>query len=431
MGINVNMFAIQNGIDGNYLEVKLQDTEQLDQIAMKVIEKDTPEFLIPFRITTVNGEVVLKYKLVNATALKYTNMILPKNIFIQMYCNLLVPFLKGKDWFLNPHNICIDPQYIFCDNYTYKVYLIYIPEKTYINTDEEIMNFFKKVFANTTISDDKDFQVNLFRFFANEEATLSDLYRMLKEECERKMESGQAIPKPMAKTFSVAPIPAAKVVAPSSSAKTVKKEKKTEEMISDVKEKEANRSVIEELFSDKKKEKKKDKKKAFGIFGKKKEGDIQKKEEANPLEHGESMSFPSVSEISSLPLCQIEESDVTEIKGGVFGNVTASLELIDSAVPGAMQRIVLDFRGEYAIVGRISADEIKPEIAFPSEFKRIGRRHARIERRGEEYYIIDLGSMNHTLLNGQILVPNQPYRLQNGMELTFTDSKPVRYKVRL
>lgn len=45
--------------------------------------------------------------------------------------------------------------------------------------------------------------------------------------------------------------------------------------------------------------------------------------------------------------------------------------------------------------------------------------------------MIDLGSANHTLLDGQVLIPNQPYALKDGGELTFTDSRPVRYRIHL
>ena len=123
-------------------------------------------------------------------------------------------------------------------------------------------------------------------------------------------------------------------------------------------------------------------------------------------------------------------SDETEISGGSSSYVSVYLELIESPIAGVMRRINLDFQGDYVIIGRNSSDQVKPDIAFPSEFKRMGRQHARIERRGGKYYIIDLGSANHTFLNGRVLAPNQPYQLEDGMELGFTD-KTVSYRVRL
>ena len=65
------------------------------------------------------------------------------------------------------------------------------------------------------------------------------------------------------------------------------------------------------------------------------------------------------------------------------------------------------------------------------DFSRIGRKHARIEKNGNGYCIIDLGSANHTLINNQVLIPNQPYPLPDGGEVTFTTSKPVKYRIHL
>lgn len=44
----------------------------------------------------------------------------------------------------------------------------------------------------------------------------------------------------------------------------------------------------------------------------------------------------------------------------------------------------------------------------------IGRQHAVIEKRDEDYYIKDLGSVNHTHLNDKLLHENEPYFLHHG-----------------
>jgi hypothetical protein len=53
------------------------------------------------------------------------------------------------------------------------------------------------------------------------------------------------------------------------------------------------------------------------------------------------------------------------------------------------------------------------DIALPE--RQISRRHARIERRNQGYFLIDLGSRNGTFVNGQEI--NQPYFLQDGDEI--------------
>lgn len=44
----------------------------------------------------------------------------------------------------------------------------------------------------------------------------------------------------------------------------------------------------------------------------------------------------------------------------------------------------------------------------------VSRRHAMIRSTGDKYVLIDLNSSNGTWLNGQILIPTQPYDLPNG-----------------
>ena len=89
------------------------------------------------------------------------------------------------------------------------------------------------------------------------------------------------------------------------------------------------------------------------------------------------------------------------------------------------------FEKPFITLGRISTDSVKPDVAFGSELKRIGRMHARIEKNGENFYMIDLGSANHTSINGEIMIPNYPYMLKNGDEVAFATSRPVRYRVNL
>ena len=73
---------------------------------------------------------------------------------------------------------------------------------------------------------------------------------------------------------------------------------------------------------------------------------------------------------------------------------------------------------EHAIhLGRIDpAADIFPEIDLSKHnpTKQISRRHARILRQNEAIFVEDLGSINGTYINGQILTPYLPQPLNNG-----------------
>lgn len=455
-------FTLQSSLEANYLNIQLQESMELDEIAINVIREDCPDFLIPFRMVDINGSVSLKYKLINTIALEYADMTLHKSEFISFYMSLLNPFINGNDWFLDYHNFCIDARYIYLDKVANKTAFIYIPEQSYRSTDEEILEFFKNTFIRITIVDDANFQVRLYQYFAQNDVTLAGLYRLLQEE-NKKVNSNVApvasVPKvPQAsqpqmysamreqpnpvKPESVKPesvqVPVkepAKMPVPDSN-KGIQDEVASDSdevmqaLFGDGKKKSKEKPVKEKSVKEKPvKEKNVPEKKAggFSLFGKKKEpaavpevvpaGNPQQN---NPQEVIYAQSFS-----------MMNSDDKTEIFTEDVVAGAAYLELIESPIQGAIPRIDLGFDKPYITIGRSSSDEIQPDVAFSREFSRIGRKHARIEKKNGLYYVIDLGSVNHTLLNGVVLMPNEPCQLLDGGELTFTDSKPVRYRIHL
>lgn len=193
-------FSLQSSLEGNYLNIALPLAAEVDEIAVRVMEEDCPDFLIPFRIVTVNGSTNLRYKLINTIALAYSDRNLSKQQFVKLFMDLLTPFMKGKDWFLDYHNLCIDPRYVFINKMNNGVSLIYVPEDSYRYSDEEIKKFFKNLFTEITIADDPGFQVTMFRYFGNEDANLADLYQILLQE-QKKTGMGQtAVPQYAAQT---------------------------------------------------------------------------------------------------------------------------------------------------------------------------------------------------------------------------------------
>lgn len=464
-------FSLISSLEANYLNIELQEPVRLDEIAVHVIKEDCPDFLIPFRILNINNRVTLKYKLINTIALEYSDRHLYKQEFVRLYLNLLTPFIKGKDWFLDYHYFCIDSRYIYIDKMNSNVCFIYIPEKSYRNTDEEILRFFQKTFTSITISDDAGFQVRLYQYFSGREITLSDLYGMLLQEIQNAGIEKRHIAAPASASddeYCAAPIPASapKPILPVAPAETQEKKvsghkfpfQAERKPASDKKEQaelasEAvldstgdSEAVVEALFGSGKKKKetakkpveeknKKKKEGGFSLFGKKKQ-EVSMSD--SPLS---TPAWPPVpSPVSSGNSSQAfggfvsgsgEGDDRTEIFSVDLPAAAAYMELVESPIPGAIPRISLDFVDSFIIIGRMSSDEVQPDVAFSRDFSRIGRRHARIENKDGMFYVIDLGSANHTILNEQTLIPNQSYQLTDGSIITFTNSKPVRYRVHL
>jgi pSer/pThr/pTyr-binding forkhead associated (FHA) protein len=80
-------------------------------------------------------------------------------------------------------------------------------------------------------------------------------------------------------------------------------------------------------------------------------------------------------------------------------------------------------RVEFALEGdahEVGRDE---DVAIRVDEPLVSRRHARVERRGEGWVVIDLGSTNFTRVNGQRV--RRERELEHGDELSFGRARLV------
>lgn len=452
-------FQMQSALDGNYVNIVLPASCRQDRIAVRVIKESCPEFLLPFGMTDINDQVTLKYKVPNAVALKYLNGSFTKQMFLDFYAGLLEPFVRGYDWFLDYHYVCIAPDYIYVDKQTIKSGFLYIPEQSYRNTDEEIVDFLKNVLNKVQVTDDSAFLVRLYQYFNLGNVVLSDLDNMIKAEKNKmapKPVGAAAVrsmtPQSAAGTAASTPVGAASNAA--SGAASGSQPPSSGASGSD------DNDMMNALFGSpsKKKEKppkpKKQREKPVkaekpekaekglfggGLFGRKK----AKETGTNPAEN----QAPPQAVQTALPVRNAEpqqaapamtlafqdpaaESSVTMIAGTSY-QAEKCLELIGSERAGAIARISLDFPNDFITIGRESGDAVQPDIRFDKSFRQVSRMHLRIERKGDIYYVIDLGSGNHTLIDGQMMVPNTQYQLNPGSVLSIAANLPVRYRVNI
>lgn len=458
--MNFENFELQSSFEANYLNVYLGEPVNLDEIAIRTIENDSPDFLIPFKITDINGRSMFRYRLINTVALEYADKSMSGVDFLQFSIQVLKPFVKGRDWFLDYHFICINPVYVFVERNYGGVKYIYIPEAEYINTDSDILEFLKNTLTNVNITDDKDLELALFKYFAGGTITLNGLWQLLQQEKEKRVRRQQSNPfqqsvnqQPAIQTANQPQqqVQQSQYQTPKNQFKSSnadmaethdgdaiqalfggnsRKHAKSDKIDNDKNKRDKienspktkNESMFGRLFSGKKDDKSKQDNQQNNM-GYASNARVVPDNHAN-VSYGNMAMQQSVYSMAS---------DQTEVIGfdEAAHNGAAYLELIDSQQPGAMPIISLAFSKPFITIGRLSSDENRPDIAFPAEFKRIGRKHARIEINNNNYYLIDLGSVNHTLINGTVLVPNQPYQLVNGMEIAFTESRPVRYRVHM
>jgi hypothetical protein len=92
-------------------------------------------------------------------------------------------------------------------------------------------------------------------------------------------------------------------------------------------------------------------------------------------------------------------------------------------VRGARQMIRLQPRGDEIVIGRQSSDSVMlPDIdlsPFQADTQGVSRLHAGLRRQENTLVISDLGSLNHTYINGQKLHQHEVRVLHDGDELRF------------
>ena len=463
-------FSVQAAADANYLDISPEEPARLDPIALRMLQEDKPEFFLPVQVRTMNDRLSLRYRLQNAVSL--SNSIggaLTKREFVELALSLLTPFMKCRDWFLDYHYICVNPQFILHDRHSGGYLFVYVPEQSFYNDDREIISFFESVLNYIDISDDREYQIEIMHYFRGGNVTLSEMWQMFTNEREKssmvapkpKVEErnytansiptgGSYVNSPAVNTERVdekpAPVETPKPAANTGSAKPsffdklIGKKKPESEPVESkpTAPKAADNNddgddMIEELFGGKKSKSKPQKNlkpekneplKKGGFF--KSAAANEPKPEPKPAPKPVEPVQPSFEPQPSFGFGE-SESDETSI--GDADIERSYLELIDSRFDNVPQHISLEFDKPFVTLGRRTPDGPQPDIAFPEHCRGISRQHARITNKDGALEIIDLGSTYHTLLDGQRLVPNMSYPLKNGMILTIVEDKPVRYRV--
>lgn len=472
--MNSERFHLQQSAESAYLIIDLEESEQLDDIAIQVIQDDCPEFLLPLHISALNGRRSLRYKLMTATALKYSmGGKMSKAEFVDFAIKLLTPFVKCKNWFLDYHYLCIDPTHILYDKSNERFMYVYMPEKSLYNTDEEIINFFEKILTNIDIVDDQRYQIMLIRYFRDDRVLLSELYQMftrekgnstavkhtetenvshtknISEKFEQKSEpvKPKVVETPVKQSENITVTQPTKQAEPAKKfgigglfgSKKPKKEEKNlfdddilgdfgGDFLDDISSKKTKKSSPESEKTTKS-AKSDNKGGFFGGFNK------STQNASNVSNVSEKPAEPAATQNANVPMSQQPMydpygGDVTTIPGGDTLQ-RRYLELIDHASPDEPPKVIeLDFNKEYITIGREasngSASDV--DVKFPPRCG-VSRHHLRIYDRDGKLIAVDLGSAYFTLINGQRLTPNIEYELTDGATLTFAEKQPIRYHV--
>lgn len=435
----------------NYAAVAVKQPQNLDKTAIKVIRHDCPPFLLPLRLVNIDNQIQLRYEISGGIRLSYIPLKMRKKDLNQLLNCMIMPFMDCADWFLDYHNIYLDRNYIMVDQNDYKVKHVYMPFRinrdSKTNTEEDILKFFGELVMEIELEDDPAYTTSVMRCIIGREASLRTLSDMLK----RQSQNTELEVKEQPIIMSVASKKS------NSSAQEKKQQPEDEKRsFSLAGQKYGDNNLVgaigAKLFDDdnsaKKKNKKEDKKenkyekdkKSKGFWGKLLEGDKKAKSEYSCEEEG---FKPVVGELPDINSYRQQPSESKEYEE--FGeNLNTEIEyeeeycntdvlrmrLERSAVNSVPELIELDMSkgcvvvGRYDKTGRMSAD-----VNFDMSLTFIGRRHARFEKTGDDFFVIDLESKNHTYLNKEELLPNRRYKLHKGDCITFTKKYGITYQI--
>lgn len=460
-----------------YAKLNIADAGKLDDIAVKVIKQDTPDFLVPFKMMSIDGETEIRYEIGEGTRLNYLPESMTKREFVLLLENMIRPFKTCNDWFLDYHCFHLDTNYIFVGkNYT-SVKYIYIPDANYAQDEESVLDFFRDFVLNINLSDDPVFVMNLYRQLKERTATLVSVLDYISQ---GEAAGGAATPAPEAnytnpapqapvnreqpvKAFAPvnnAPVNAAPAnnapvnnfaasSAPASNANTSQEFGKADvkgDLISNLfgeeedtpKSGKADKKAKVKEKNPPKEVAQKDKNKGFlgGIFGGGKSAEKapvqQNVQQRAPMQQAQPMQ-------QSIPTPQVqqnaffEEEDVTFIaadEAPVNDGTKLTLQLEEDRGYHFPKFIEVDLSRGFATIGRFDkAGNAQADYNFEASLSFISRRHLRVEKLGDQYRVIDLGSGNGTLVNNEVMVTNMPYAVKAGDRIVFSKNHQIVYRV--
>lgn len=439
------MEMLQDVVISNRVYAKtIIDEMQLDSIAVKVIKQDTPDFLVPMKMLTIDGEFEVRYDLSSGMRMNYLPERMTKQEFLIVLDALIKPFLICNDWFLDYHSFYLDSSYITIgDNYS-NVKYSYIPAHNYKNTEMEIVEFFRNFVLNMNISDDPMFIMELFRRLNDKNASFLTIREYLANEMNQVKEPEVSEPKVAKGWGDVFQQKDNNVEEPKKAAEPVKPAPEAKPTNSVFGQQDVQGDLIQNLFGEEESEKKEEQPKKKSGFGSKfLKGFLGGNKSETENEAVSAAAQKSKTSVKTSPIQEtpspasnrmsMTPEDITDITDTQDANAgdTWILCLEDHAGYQVPQYIELDLKSGYATIGRYDkAGNPRADYNFDASLSFISKRHLRVEKKGDIFQIIDLAAeKNGTLLNGKILAANMAYPVVTGDKITFSKKHRITYRV--
>lgn len=412
-------------LSGAMLVVSIPESD-LDKKALYTIQADMPEFLVPFRSRSIDGQVEFTYLLGDRSMLQYRFGRRTPAEYTEFWLSVLQPLLDCTDWFLKADSFVLDTRYMYLNRDGRTVSYIYIPSKQVMNETYALKQFVNELSQRNTVTD-ADLENKVLKAIVHD-FQLTSFLRMLREAMPNKEMPNKAtqtspaedgsLKKTSGTMPSVSPLPTDKQVYAPPKEVHIKENKNPE--LPEVEVPDPEGFVINLEDNRKKGHKEKaEKPPRKGLFGKKnKENKIVLGAAVEPnLETVQPRKKYDYVPESNLAFQ--ENDSVTELLDD--GDESAHFRFIGSAplpqtIPVSIQP------GSAFTIGRYdnSVGHQQSDFEFAHDTKAVSRHHAAIERAQDgSYLILDLSSKAGTFVNGTRLVPNIPVALERGCRVSF------------
>lgn len=452
-----------------YAKLNIPETEKMDEIAIKVIRQDAPEFLLPIKMMSIDGETEIRFEISEGTRLNYLPETMTKRELITLLDNMLSPFKTCSDWFLDYHYFHLDKNYIMVGRDYSEVKYVYIPVDKFANSEETILNFFRDFILNINLKDDQAYVMNLYRHIKDNSATLLSMYDYIsRDKVGNALAASASAPanSALADNTPVNPMPVNNAPVNSAPINPMPVNNTSAHQAAppvsgpygspapnmagqEFGKEDVKGNLINNLFGDEEAPKKKEKpakkekikntqkensKGLFGGLGSNKPAKNTPAPNMAPVGGPYAAPVSPVPTPASAPSPYVPASDATFIMSAdenVSDGSKMALELEDDRGYHFPKFVEIDLAKGYATIGRYDkAGNAQADYNFDASLSFISRRHFRIERNGEGYRIIDLGSANGTMVNNEILVANMPYNVQSGDRIVLSKNNRITYRVR-
>lgn len=418
--------SYEMGGSGNYLSASL--AEEVNTYQLKMIENNKITGILPIHSLMMNGQYKLQYDITGKSRLiDFLNKEgCTGDRARKLLHSLVYAMVHAEDYLLTYKQFLLEKEYIYIDS-QYEVSFVYLPlSKRVATTAEENQIFIKNLLLEYCTADGDAFFLGLLRYVSMSEYSLIGLLEKL--EGSQPKEPAHATPKesvaapcmPEAKKESAAVGSQIKDILP-------KGKKEPESEAKKEKAEEAN-AVADYGFAipgmpmaavpvknkeEKGKEKQKEKKPSF--FDSFKSGGKSKEK---PIK--EEMFTGAEKDFNKSAKKKQDNEEVwkgTQIGYGMQEDTRTVCLSDDVAVEAAYikhgeKRISMEHFPFY--IGREEADYVLPR-------PKVSRKHAYIAKKGEQYFIFDENSTNHTYVNGKVIAPYTETELVSGDTIRLAD----------